>query len=348
VLQYACSLQHLCIYFIASCTHIATYLQYEYVTLSISAERRITMKPKQIIGIVLLGIVLSGAIVLGLTRNGKQQTHDKLSVTATYYPLYDFARQVGGDKVEVTNITPAGSEPHDYEATPQQLAQAQDSKVFVYNGGHMEPWASNFLKDYKHEAIKASNNIDLASVADEENPSESIKDPHFWLDPVLAQTIIDNIRDGLSKADPSHKDYFAAQATAYKAKLATLDQDYKKGLATCATRSVISSHEAFGYLAKRYNLDVSAIAGISTEEEPSPAKLAELATLIRDKHIQYVFFETLASPTLAETLAKETGAKTTVFDPIEGLSDEDQAQGKDYISIQQDNLRQLRTALACQ
>jgi zinc transport system substrate-binding protein len=306
------------------------------------------MKAKQLFGIIVLGVLIAGAIVYGVTRNENKQANDKLKVAATYYPLYDFAQKIGGGKVEVTNITPVGSEPHEYEATPQQLAEAQGAAVFIYNGGHMEPWVDSFLKDYKHEVVKASNNIPLETIAEEDDPNEQVQDPHFWLDPVLAQTIVDNIRDGLAKADPANKEFFEKQADGYKAKLVALDQDFKSGLATCQTRDVISSHEAFGYLAKRYNLNVSAIAGISTEEEPSAAKLADLANLIRDKHIKYVFFETLTSPALADTLARETGAKTAVFDPIEGLSDEDQQKGKDYVHVQRDNLGQLRTALACQ
>src|SRR5262249_49777522 len=160
--------------------------------------------------------------------------------------------------------------------------------------------------------------IMLQAANDENDASKQIQDPHFWLDPVLAQTVVNNIRDGLSKADPADKAYFAKNAADYNAKLVQLDHDFQTGLASCQTRTIVTSHAAFGYLGKRYNLDVHAIAGITPDEEPSAAKLAELSQLVRDQHIQYVFFESLVSPKLADTIAQETGAKTLVFDPIEG------------------------------
>jgi zinc transport system substrate-binding protein len=175
-----------------------------------------------------------------------------------------------------------------------------------------------------------------------------VQDPHFWLDPVLAQKIVTNIRDGLAKADPSNKDYYARNASAYNAKLAQLDTDYRQGLANCSIHTVISSHDAFSYLGRRYGLTIASIAGLSPDEEPSAGKLAELSRLVRDQGITYVFFESLVSPRLADTIAAETNAKTLVFDPVEGLSNEDQKQGKNYLSVQRENLANLRTALACQ
>jgi zinc transport system substrate-binding protein len=293
-------------------------------------------------------LLLIGAIVL--TKKQVSPTgKTSINVVASYYPLYDFAKNVGGDKVQVTNITPAGSEPHDYEPSPAQLVAADKSDVFIHNGGTMETWVDKFLPDYKHVTVMASNGINLAEGADEETgkPSADIKDPHFWLDPALAEQIVNNIRDGLIKADAKDKDYFTARAKAYNEKLAQLDQEFKTGLASCDSRDAITSHAAFGYLAKRYNLDIVSITGVSPDEEPSTAKLAELTQLVKDKNIKYVFFESLVSPKLAETLAAETGAKTAVFDPIEGISDADQKQGKDYLSVQRENLQNLRTALSC-
>ncbi len=308
-----------------------------------------TNKHSRIALVAVLVVVLGAAGIGAMAKNHINDNKPAVRVVASYYPLYDFARSVGGDKVAVTNITPAGSEPHDYEPSPQQLVSADKSQVFVYNGGTMEPWVDKFLPDYKNVAVKASNGIDLVEGDDEETgrPSSPIKDPHFWLDPTLAEKIVDNITDGLTKADPKDAAYFASRAGAYKAKLAQLDTDYMTGLATCQTRTIITSHDAFSYLGKRYNLEVASIAGITPDAEPSAAKLAELTKLVREKNIKYVFFESLVSPKLAQTVAAETGAKTAVFDPIEGISNEDQKHGKDYLSVQRDNLSSLRTALAC-
>ncbi len=303
--------------------------------------------------VVLSGLVIVVAIAIGaymMNKNTSNQTAKGISVTASYYPLYDFARNIGGDKVTVTNITPAGAEPHDYEPTPQQLVGALKSDVFIYNGGTMEPWVNKFLTDYPHTAVKASNGIMLNSGQAEDGgaaPAGS-SDPHFWLDPVLAERIVDSIKDGLKRADPANAAYYEQRATAYKAKLAALDRDYASGLANCQTRTIVTAHQAFSYIGKRYNLNIVAIAGLTPDEEPSAERMADLANKVRENNIKYIFFETLTSPKLAQTIANETGAQTAVFDPIEGLSDADQKQGKDYLSVQRENLANLRTALACQ
>lgn len=304
-------------------------------------------KKKLFITIITVAAVALGAAAL-LSRNGPAQTGtSKLEVATSYYPLYDFVKNVGGGKIEAATVTPAGAEPHDYEPSPKTLADIQGAPVFVYNGGHMEPWVDNFLKDYGHVAVRAGDGIELMATEDENHPSEVAKDPHFWLDPVLAQKIVMNIRDGLSRADPANKAYYAKNASDYAAKLERLDADYRDGLASCKLRTVISSHDAFSYLGRRYGLTIASIAGISPEEEPSAAKLAELSNLVKEKSIRYVFFESLASPRLADAIAAETGAKTLVFDPVEGLDEAGQKEGKDYLSVQRENLQNLRTALEC-
>ncbi|HSD56287.1 MAG TPA: zinc ABC transporter substrate-binding protein [Candidatus Saccharimonadales bacterium] len=291
---------------------------------------------KKILLTLLLVAGIAGSIV-AITRSDSPTSSKRLQAAASYYPLYDFAKHVGGDKIDVTNLTPAGTEPHDYEPSPKVLISAQDSQVFIYNGGHMEPWAQKFLGDYSHTTVKASQGITL-------RPGQ---DPHFWLDPVLAQQIVNNIRDGLTKADPQHKDYYYQNAVNYNQQLAKLDKAFSGGLASCQQHTVISSHEAFSYLAARYNFTVEAIAGLSPEDEPSAERLTSLSTLVKDSGIRYVFFESLVSPRLADTIAQETGAQTLVFDPIEGLSETDQKQGKNYITIQYENLKNLQQALTC-
>lgn len=297
------------------------------------------MTKKRIIGLMLIAmLVIAGIAAFALTKNDRQ--NDRIPVVATFYPLYEFSKQVGGDVVDVTNITPAGAEPHDFEPTPQQLITVQKATMFVYNGASFEPWVDKFLPDYKGVAVKASNSIDLMH-------GDHGTDPHYWLDPVLAQKAVDNIRDGLIAAAPEHSDMFTKNADDYKAKLADLDTQFANGLAPCQQRTIVASHEAFSYAAKRYGLELVAIAGVNPDEEPSPAKLAEISRTVREKGIQYVFFESLVSPRLADTIATETGAKTATLDPIEGLGNEDQQNGKNYLSIQQENLANLRTALGC-
>lgn len=304
------------------------------------------------VGIVAV-IAAGAAAALQVTRGKGNVGSDTLKVSASFYPLYDFAKHVGGDKVSVSTITPAGAEPHDYEPSPQTLAQAYESSVFIYNGGSFEPWADNFLVDFDGTAIRASQGVALLEADsshddghDHDHLHESV-DPHFWLDPVIAQQVVNSIRDGLSKADPEHKEYYAANAERYNKQLARLDQRFADGLLHCTLDTAISSHGAFSYLAHRYSFTVISIAGIEPDDEPSPAKMAELTSIVKQKGIRYIFFESLVSPRLAETIAREAGVQTLVFDPIEGLSQTDQNKGKDYISIQYDNLENLRKALGC-
>lgn len=247
-------------------------------------------KPNLIAAVIALITVT--LIILGVVSlNNQNISSNKLSVTATYYPLFEFAKQVGGDKVEVQNITPAGAEPHDYEPAPKQLAQSYGAKVFIYNGSNFEPWVDNFLLDYKNIHVKSSENISLLPIP--ENTDQN--DPHFWLDPVFAEQMVDNVLAGLVKASPENKDYFEANAAAYKAELEKLDQDFTQGLAGCPARTIVTSHEAFNYLAARYNINMVAIAGISPDEEPSPAKLAQITQVIKTENVPYVFFENLVS-----------------------------------------------------
>ena len=304
---------------------------------------------KKIVATIALLLVVGFGVITIAKNNSTTTDATKLQVAASYYPLYDFASQVGGNKVQITNLTPAGAEPHDFEPTAKNLADTQKAAVFVYNGGTLEPWAGKFVQSYKGVSVKASDHIALKDSQEQMSAAAGkATDPHFWLDPVLAQQIVLNIRDGLSKADPANAAYYAKNARDYNQKLVQLDHDYQVGLQNCQQRTIVTSHQSHGYVAARYNLTIEAIAGLSPEEEPSAARLAQLTQEVKDKNIHYIFFESLVSPRLADTIASETGAKTLVLDPIEGLSDAAQKQGKNYLSIQRDNLGSLRLALACQ
>jgi zinc transport system substrate-binding protein len=304
-----------------------------------------------------LVIALAAGIFFAANQDDVGHKGGKLSVATTFYPLYEFTKQVGGDKVSVINITPAGAEPHDYEPPAKALVAASKADVFVYNGGTFEPWTEKFVKDYKNTTVKASNGIRLAAgethdhddeqAEDAEHDHEDAKDPHFWLDPVLAQHVIVNIREGLSKADPGNKAYYQQRAEEYISKLKQLDQEYATGLQSCRLHTIVASHGAFSYVASRYGFTVEAITGLSPETEPSASRLAELTEHVKEEGISHIFFEHLVSTRLADTIAQETGAQTLVLDPIEGLTNEAQKDGKDYLSIQRENLRNLRTALAC-
>lgn len=319
---------------------------------------------KTLISIVLVIVLFIGLALFAFAINNNSKNNSNTNVSTTFYPLYDFTNNVGGKKINVNNITPAGAEPHDYEPTPQQLATANDGALFVYNGAGLEPWVDNFLKTYKNTVVSGSQNIELLKSdhshdneqgeiphAEEEAASHSDEqayDPHYWLDPVLAIQTVNNIKDGLIKVDPTNTDYYTNNADTYIKKLESLNTDFENGLKTCQTRTVVTSHDYFQYMAKRYNLNIVSISGLSPDAEPSTQTLAEVTKAVKDNGIKYIFFESLASPKLSETIARETGAQTILFNPLEGLTDEEQKAGKDYISVQKENLANLRTALSCQ
>lgn len=290
--------------------------------------------------------VVAGAAWLVL-RQASNKDNDKVTVTASFYPMAEFARQVGGEKVAVTTLTGPGVEPHDYDPRPQDISRLYRSDVFVYNGAGLEHWADRIKDEASHHGVEVVRASDGVKLLPSTNDASSPADPHIWLDPVRAQQQVRHIADGLRRVDPNHAEYYQARAQAYIAKLRALDSAFQSGLSTCDTRDVVTSHQAFGYVAQRYNLNLTSISGLSPDNEPSPQKLAEVAQFVKDNHVRYIFFETLVSPKLADTIAQETGAKTLVFNPIEGLTEKEMQQGQNYLSIQKENLQNLRLALNC-
>lgn len=263
----------------------------------------------------------------------------KVQVVTSFYPLYEFARQVTGTDAAVTNLIPAGTEPHDWEPTPKDLAALQKAQLFVYIGAGFEGWAGQVLGSLSRPGPTALPVTEGMALRD--------GDPHAWLDPVLAQEMVGRIRDALIQVDPAHKDGYAARAKAYIDALAALDSRYRQSLAGCGRKEFVTSHAAFRYLAERYGLAMHSISGLSPEVEPTPQQMAETLKFAKEHQVKYIFFETLADPKVSQAIARELGARTLVLNPVEGLTAEEQAQGKNYISVMDENLANLRTALEC-
>lgn len=281
--------------------------------------------------------------LIGLTACSSGQTTDakkKLEVTATFYPLAYLSQEIGGKLVNVKQITPGGVEPHDYEPTPQDLAAIQNSKVFVMNGYGIDAWADNLLSDLKSKGVIVVNATGKINII--------ASDPHAWLNPNYFKKEAEIIRDALIQADPGNASIYKLNSTGLLSDLVALDKEYRDGLAECKMRQIVTSHDAFRYIAREYGFESLAIAGISPEEEPSPKRIAELADFTRKNNIKYIFFETLVSPKLSDTLAKEVGAMSLVLNPIEGLTDEEIRRSEDYLVLMQQNLKNLRKAMQCQ
>jgi zinc transport system substrate-binding protein len=302
---------------------------------------------RQLILFILVAILIISSYFALSSRfsTPTSQSKSKLKLTASFYPLAEFAHRVGQEHVEVLNLTAPGAEPHDFDPSPQDFVQLENSQVFVYNGAGLEIWLDKLSPEIKQKVImvNASEGVSLLPGSEEDQKL----DPHVWLDPVSASQEVTNITEALSSADPSHKDFYQKNATDYLKQLSDLDAQFRTGLAECQSRNIVTSHNAFQYLAQRYNLNVLSLSGLSPDEEPTPKKLAEVVEFVKQHQVKYIFFETLVSPKLSETIAQETGAKTIAFNPLEGLTEDEIAQGKNYISVQRDNLVALRTALEC-
>lgn len=303
--------------------------------------------------ILAVGLVLMIAAIFGLRfvlrSNGgaPNGSAEKIEAVGTFYPLAHFAAQVGGSLVAVANITPAGAEPHDYEPTPQDIAKTYGAKVFVMNGGGVDAWAEKIAPDLKSKGVTVVDMQNSIALATAPAGAETALDPHIWLDPVLAEQEIGLIRDAFIKADPGKAAVYTANAAAYIAQLARLDDEYKAGLASCRIKDIVTSHAAFGYMAKQYGLTQIAIAGLSPDAEPSVQQLADIARLTKQNNVKYIFFESLVSPKLAQTIASEVGAQTIAFNPLEGLTDGQISSGETYLTVMRDNLDKLRLALDC-
>ncbi len=311
------------------------------------------MNRKKRIGLVFLfSILLILAVGCG-NQEGAQPKSDKLNVVTTFYPMYDFTKNVAGDEADVTLLLEAGTDTHGYEPSAKEVAAISEADVFIYNSEEMEVWVSSVLESIDTEntvVVNASEGISLLESTEEHGEHEAEGhnhevDPHIWLDPLLAKEEVSNIKAGLIAADPENEKTYETNATAYIEKLEALNQEFETAFKGATERTFVTQHAAFAYLANRYDLEQVSIAGISTEEEPSPAKLAELQDYVKENDIKYIYYAETSSSKIAETLANETGADLEVLNPIEGITTENQEKGIDYIQLMKNNLAALQKSI---
>lgn len=308
-----------------------------------------------------LGIGLVSMVVLGMLAacgtNAKsaeetvETKKDKLEIVTTFYPIYDFTKNIVGDEANVKLMIPAGSEPHDYEPSAKDMAAIHDADVFVYHNENMETWVpkakKSFAKD-KPNVIEGTKNMILLPGGEEEHDHDHAKeghhhelDPHTWVSPHRAMKEVTSIKEQLAKLYPQKAKVFETNAEKYLAKLTQLDQEYSDSLKDAKQKSFVTQHAAFGYLALDYGLTQVPIAGLSPEEEPSASRLGELKEYVKANDIHYIYFEENASDKIAKTLANEANVKLAVLNPLESLTKEKIAAGEDYISVMKENLQAL-------
>ncbi|MEU8676255.1 metal ABC transporter substrate-binding protein [Streptomyces sp. NPDC048560] len=307
---------------------------------------------------------VAGAVVLGLTGlsacstsdAADRENGDKLNVVTSFYPMQFLAEEIGGDHVSVESLTEPGVEPHDLELTPRQIGGLGDADYILYLKG-IQPAVDDAVTQ-----AGVKNTVDAATLTTLENHGSEVggdehgheeehghegeeagADPHIWLDPAKYAEVAKGVGKSLEKADPDNAADYAKNTGALVEKLDALDTAFETGLKDTATRTFITTHSAFGYLAERYGLTQEGIAGLDPEAEPSPARIKEIHTVAKENEATTVFFETLASDRTAKTVAEDTGLKTDVLDPLEGITE--QSRGADYIEVMESNLAALQKAL---
>ncbi|MFI9643783.1 metal ABC transporter substrate-binding protein [Micromonospora sp. NPDC051925] len=297
-------------------------------------------------------LVLAGATAC--SADGAGADPDRVDVVAAFYPLQFVAERVGGDAVTVTNLAKPGAEPHDLELNPRQVGQVSEAELVFYLKGFQPAVDEAVAQNAADRAFDVTSVAPLraASAGGHRHEGEAghaeeegdAKDPHLWLDPTRLATVADRLAERLGTLDPDRAADYTTRSRALRGELEKLDAEYTAGLETCQRREIVVSHTAFGYLTERYRLEQVGLTGLTPDTEPSPQRLAEVTREAREHGATTIFFETLVSPKVAETIAAEVGAKTAVLDPLEGLSVDG---GGDYLSVMRTNLTTLRTALGC-
>ncbi|SUP40213.1 metal ABC transporter solute-binding protein, Zn/Mn family [Veillonella criceti] len=330
--------------------------------------------------VLAVGVVLGSVLLGGCGSNSTESTKNGLAVVTTVYPAYDIAKQVGGDKVNVTMLVPPGTEPHDWEPTVNDLKAVGKAKLFIYNGAGLEPTekllAADIIKEAKpvelssvvdvlpsattsldseteamhhsHEGNGAEahhHELGAKPIAGEHEHHHDTVDPHVWLNPMNVAKEVDLVVKAFSEADPANKEYYEANGKAYKEKLIALDTAYHTFASQVATKELVVTHEAFGYLAKQYGFTQLGIMGVAPDAEPTPERMASIISFVKAHKVQAIFSEALVNPKLANAIAGETGAKVYMLNPVEGLTEEQMKAGENYLTIMTQNLTVLREAL---
>ncbi len=304
-----------------------------------------------------IAIVAAAFIVCGCSET---ETSEKLKVCTSFNAMYDLTRQICGDRAEIKNLVPNGSEPHDWEPSTGAMLYLEKADVFVYNGLGMESFVDKIRASVKNDLVyvEASEGCDILygyedshhHDEDEEEHGEEKghiedADPHVWLDPYNALTEAENICEALSSADPENEEYYRENLASFKAKIIQLDLDYKNALADLKSRNIIVSHEAYGYICRAYGLNQSAVEGMSAESEPSPRKVREIYGFIRENNISCIFYEELTGSRTASAISEDLGISLYPISSFEGLTTEQEKQDYDYFDVMRANLESLEKGL---
>jgi zinc transport system substrate-binding protein len=299
---------------------------------------------------ILLFVVIAVVAVSGyalLSAEQPQPPKSGLTVLATFYPLYDFASNVAGNRARVSILVPGSVDIHNFEPTPSDIEKVATADVLIINGAGLEPWVPQLLAAIDRPNLKVadtSQGVALLDVpSDFQRQGRSI-DPHIWLDPARARQQVENIVQAMMRADPENAAYYRANADAYEVKLSALDAEIGGMVAKAKTRYFVTFHEAFAYFADRYNLTQIPIQG-PFQEEPTPSDIQSVVSAIRQYHLRYVGYESLENQAIPEAVSGQTNATLIIMDPIEGLTPADLAAGRGYIALMREDAQNIAVAL---
>ena len=308
------------------------------------------MSKKNILYLFVLIFLLFTLSILFFSKEKEGENEKKIKVITTIFPLYDIAKNVGGDEVEVSMLLDPGLEAHSFEPTPNDMIEINKADVFIYTGPFMEIWAERVISAADNPnilVINASKSIELLKEEDEFGHKHEEGDPHIWLDFDNLKIMLENIKDGFIEKGLNEENV-QKRANEYEKAINDIDGAYFQYLSNCKTRTLVyGGHYAFAYLAKRYNLSYQSAYGLSPNSEPSALKLTELTEQIKDNNLKYIFHEELLNPRLSETLCQETGVKILNLSAAHNLSREDLDANKSLFQVLLENLKSLQTGLEC-
>ena len=321
---------------------------------------------KKIAVLLVFSLVLTSLGGCNSNTEDVKKDNSKLQVYTSFYCVYDFVSKIGGDKVQVYNMVPTGTEPHNWEPTSGDMLKLSNADFLFYNGGGMENWVEDVkaaIENPKIKYVELSSNIELLKSThnheheshdheketshdhEEEHNHEEGLDPHIWFDPQNAKKEAFAIKEAFVSADSQNADYYNKNYDEFAKKIDKLDSDFKNAVQKAKNKTIVVAHEAYGYLCKAYGLQQLGIEGINAESEPSPAKMTEISKFVKDNNVKYIFFEELLATKAVSVISEETGAELLVLNPFEGLKQEDIDKGEDYFSVMTKNLENIKKAL---
>jgi len=292
-------------------------------------------------------IIILSMLILSLTGCGNSvplkkvdNTKNKITIITTLFPVYDFAKSIGGNKADVILLIPPGTEPHGYEPTASDLVNINNADVFAYTGDFMEKWVSGILNSLTNPNLE---------IVDTSKGTEIISgDPHIWLDFEHDKIMAKNIADAIIKKDINNKNYYEKNLQDLTEKFNKIDNDYRTTISSCQTKEIVyGGHYAFGYLVRRFGLEYIAAQGLSPDSEPTAKGLIDLVDQVKRDGVKYIFYEELASPKVAETISHEANAKMLLLNNLESLPKNDIENGKTFIDAMYQSLDNIKVGLDC-